>query len=234
MERKIELDETRALEVQQSSMVTMAEADVAIAELERATKAKIFSPDGEMVLAEVEEYGKRLSGQIKAWVDFIGPVVQTAKELHSMMVERRDAIKDPLEEKKKRAALAVGAYRYAHDEDRRKREEEELRRRQKEEEDQRLAEAAQLEKNGAKEEAAALLDQPIAPPPVTFAAPEKTKGVGQRGNWMFEVTDESKIPDRFWVVDSSKIGAEVRTYKDKSNIPGIRVWFQPSASFSSK
>lgn len=49
-------------------------------------------------------------------------------------------------------------------------------------------------------------------------------GVPSRRNWRWEVVDESKIPEEFWMLNEMKIGAEVRTSKEKTNIPGVRAY----------
>lgn len=235
MEKRIELDETKVLEIQQTNLQLMTKADRAIADLEAATAKKDFSPIGESLLAEVEFHGKELTRAINWWEkDFIGPVVTTAYDLWKMLCARRAAIGEPLEEKKRRAARAVGAYRAAHEQDRYEREERERKRLEKIEEDKRLAEAVELEKNGKKDEAQELVDTPVFTPPVTFAAPAKTKGVGERGNWRFEITNAALVPDQFWMINESALGAQVRIYKGKVEIPGVRAWFEPSASFSVK
>lgn len=235
MGKTIELDETKVLEIQQTNIAIIGKAEGAILELQIATDNKLFGPDGQGALQEVERQGKEIARALSWWEkDFIGPVVAAAKELHTMMVSRRDAIADPLREKKERAARAIGAYRAAEEQDRREREEMERKRLQKEEEDKRIAEAADLEKTGAKEEAENLIEQPIFTPPVTYAAPEKTKGVGMRGTWKFEIYNRNLVPDEFWMVDQVTLGGHVRTHKEKAVIPGVRVWFEPSASFSTR
>ena len=235
MDKRIELDETKVLEVQQTNLQLMGKADTAINALEQATADKDFGPNGEAILADVEFHGKELARALKWWKDdFIGPVVTSAYDLWKMLCGRRDVIGDPLEEKKRRAARAVGAYRAAHENDRYQREEAERKRLEKIEEDKRIAEAAALEKQGKKAEAEELIEQPIYTPPVTMAAPAVTKGVGERGNWRFEVVNEQLVPDQFWAIDAAALGRQVRATKDKMAIPGVRIWFEPSASFSVK
>lgn len=54
-----------------------------------------------------------------------------------------------------------------------------------------------------------------------------TAGVQYREAWRFEVVDESVIPREFMSPDTAKIGATVRLLKDKTDIPGVRVWSEP-------
>ena len=48
-------------------------------------------------------------------------------------------------------------------------------------------------------------------------------GKGWRDVWDWEVEDRSLIPPEFFILDSSVISNRVRTMKDKTNIPGIKV-----------
>lgn len=233
MKKEIELDENKVLEVQNTNLKIISNAQAAIVDLENATINKMFGSDGEAALAEVERQGRELARALAWWEDdFIGPVVDGAHSLWKMLCDRRRVISDPLKQKKDRAALAVGAYRLAHKTDREMREDMERKRREKEAEDQRIADAVALEKEGKKEQAAELIQQPIYTSPVTYAAPEKTKGVSDKMNWQYEIVNEALVPREFLTLDTSKIGAHVRTHKEKAIIPGIRILAVPKASFS--
>lgn len=113
------------------------------------------------------------------------------------------------------------------------------------EDDRRLAEAEALQEAGASEETveavlsqpsvvshaevAAIVREPVfvpAPPPIpTF---EKVAGISTRDNWKFEITDILAIPREYLTVDEQKIGGVVRAMKASTNIPGIRVYNQPT------
>ena len=49
-------------------------------------------------------------------------------------------------------------------------------------------------------------------------------GLHLRERWLFEVTDEAEVPAEYRSVDEAKIRAAVNTYKDKLEIPGVRIW----------
>lgn len=70
----------------------------------------------------------------------------------------------------------------------------------------------------AKASVAAVQDVTVKPDIPTVA------GVPSRRNWRWEVVDESKIPDSYWMLNDLKIGAETRALKEKTAIPGIRVY----------
>ena len=52
----------------------------------------------------------------------------------------------------------------------------------------------------------------------------KISGVSLRERWLFEVTDEAEVPAEYRSVDEAKIRAAVNTYRDKLEIPGVRIW----------
>lgn len=63
----------------------------------------------------------------------------------------------------------------------------------------------------ATEAAAAVEEQPV-------------EGVTKREIWRFRITDEALVPDKYWVLDEKAIGAEVRTFKKETNIPGVEAY----------
>lgn len=52
----------------------------------------------------------------------------------------------------------------------------------------------------------------------------KAAGTGVRTDWLFEVEDESLIPDKYWIVDLPCIKDEVKRKKGDCKIPGVRVY----------
>lgn len=57
----------------------------------------------------------------------------------------------------------------------------------------------------------------------TIHAP-KVKGVSTRQVWRFEIVDASKVPDQYKIIDEKSIGGVVRSLKERTNIPGVRVY----------
>jgi soluble lytic murein transglycosylase-like protein len=157
----------------------------------------------------------------------------------------------PLEEDQNRLRAGLAAY---HQEQKRLRDVEEARLRkiqedQAEEEARHRAEELQLEDAVAAESrgetelaeqiiaAPALPIAPILPAPVRVAtAMPSVAGVGMREKWQWEVTDESKIPREYFVLDRKAIDAVVSRTKGRANtlIPGIRAYDAGTASFSKK
>lgn len=106
-----------------------------------------------------------------------------------------------------------------------------------EEEEKRIREAAQAVKSDtvrdilvkAAEEKKAEVDEilarpePVVLPPPKVLAPE-VKGIAYKTVWHHEVVDPALVPNEYRIIDEAKISATVRTMKDATSIPGVRVW----------
>jgi hypothetical protein len=92
-------------------------------------------------------------------------------------------------------------------------------------EEAKLADAVAAEKAGESKVAEAIMSAKTEVPTIklTSEAP-KVKGVSFRENWTYEITNKDLIPEEYWILDESAIGKVVRALKDKTNIPGIRVY----------
>lgn len=88
--------------------------------------------------------------------------------------------------------------------------------------------AARLENATTFEAAAAIMEKakPTAPLPPAAVAP-RTDDVQIRDHWVWEVDDFEKIPRQFLKTDDGMITRHVTEFKDKTNIPGIRVFNRP-------
>lgn len=52
----------------------------------------------------------------------------------------------------------------------------------------------------------------------------KRSGVSMRGVWRYKITDESKIPDEYWIIDEKRIGMLARNMKEQMDIPGVEAF----------
>ena len=88
-------------------------------------------------------------------------------------------------------------------------------------------EEARLREAEAKRDAAEQV--PVAPviQPEQPEQPE-VKGISTRQVWKFEITDITQLPPEYLKADEKAIGGVVRALKDKTNIPGVRVYCEDS------
>jgi flagellar biosynthesis GTPase FlhF len=63
--------------------------------------------------------------------------------------------------------------------------------------------------------------------PVIQREPPKIAGLTRREDWKFEVTDPSKVPREYLMVDEQKIGKVVKALKKETVIAGVRVYPVP-------
>lgn len=195
----------------------------------------------ELILA-----GKEMVKKIK---EYFGPLKKAADEAKKKLLDAEKAELQKVEPYVEKLQSSLTAWRLEEERKRREAEEAarraELERKRLEEELLRKAEEArrleeekkrvegeeaarkareELERR-ALEEAAAREAQITPPPPI----PEKpkTEGLTLRENWTFEIVDESQIPREYLIPDPVKIRKVVQVMKEKTNIPGIRVFNQP-------
>lgn len=153
--------------------------------------------------------------------DQVNVPIKKADELHKWLTGIRAKILLPWKTAEKEAKERMANYQYklmvAKREAERKQEEE---RRRLEEEQRRKAEAAIKANKPAKAEA--ILAKPVEPKTVVPEAP-KTEKQTAVFSYTYEIVDANLIPDEFWVLDTTAIGARVRSEKLACKIPGIKV-----------
>ncbi len=122
-----------------------------------------------------------------------------------------------------------------------------------EQEERFLQEALRREQEGDKETADLILNaaeelpppetEPVSVPVVPTPAVEplsltpavpKVEGLSFGVDWKWEVSDIEKVPRKYMKLDESAIGGVVRAMKDKTEIPGIRVFSVPRANKARK
>lgn len=166
-----------------------------------------------------------IKGLRKKVAETFDPVVKAARASWQTAIDAREKHDNPLADAE--ALIKTKMARFMAEEDRRRRAEEA---RLQAEADAKAAEAALLEaedlkEQGENEAAALMLAAPPPSPVIKIAAPERPKGVSTTRVWHFEVMNPGLVPPRYMSVDEKKIGAEVRSQKEATSIPGVRVWF---------
>ena len=157
----------------------------------------------------------------------------------------------PLEEDQNRLRLGLAAYnreqqRIAQEEEARLRREQvvaaEAEAKKKAEELQ-IHDAETAAARGETELADQIISAPALPVAPIYQAPIRVQsamprqaGASIKEKWTFEITDEIKIPDEYWIVDTKAIEAVVGKMKGRSNtlIPGIRAYDAGTVAFSKR
>ena len=141
--------------------------------------------------------------------EYFGPDIKKAHELHRSLTSKRKALVDPLDKFIAVCKSVGGAYLMTEQ-------------RAKEEQQARLT--AQAQEMG--------LDTSLVPQ----EAPKAEAGAGRAivQTWTYEVVDEKLVPRKYWVLDHGKIRADVTNFKDKADIPGVKVVQQSSVRRTGK
>jgi len=223
--------------------------------IEISEKAIVLAREAQNLIVRDQETANRatqliLAGKemIKKIKDYFSPLKKAADEAKKKLLDAEKAELQKVEPYVEKLQQSLTAWKIEQERKRREAEEAarraELERKRLEEELLRKAEEArrleeekkriegeeaarkareELERK-ALEEAAAKEAQ-IIPPPI----PEKpkTEGLTLRDNWTFEIYDESLIPREYLVPDPVKIRKVVQVMKERTNIPGVRVFNQP-------
>ena len=171
-----------------------------------------------------------IAGKKKQVEDVFGPIVRKAHEAHKEACAQMKKFTDPLAVAEMEVKRKVIVFRDEQERLRRQEEQRQAEIARKEQEQRAIDEAAQLEANGEKELAEIVLqDAASAPAPVAVVPSfvPKSSGISGRVEWDFRVTDETKIPREYLMVNLVAIRAVVKAQKSMAKIPGVQV-FQKS------
>ena len=125
------------------------------------------------------------------------------------------------------STLKAALTKFLDVEEKKRREEEAIKRKAADEAAEKLrAEAAILASQGEADSARALNQQAAMLPAMVQSDTPQTKlaGVSSTERWTFEITDSTKIPREFLMVDDTKIRKVVQALKGETNIVGVRVF----------
>lgn len=186
-------------------------------------RASFIIINSQATLDRANEFMKGVKTYIKAVADMMDPAIKKGKAA----VAENNSIKRRLQAPAKEAEGIVkpAITKYLADQD-------EIRSKAKEEAEEAIEEkfekARDIERLGDKDKAAEIRKTETAmakplPPVVKAAGTYLTK------YWTWEAEDPDKIPRKYYVLDILEINRIVREQKDKTNIPGIRV-FQKASS----
>lgn len=176
------------------------------------------------LLVRIKELRKRVA-------DVFEPIVKAAHEAHKIATAKRNEANAPLDMAENHLKRLIGDYNQEQERIRQEQQRQAEAAARKAEEDRMLAEAQAAEAAGEKEEAQAIIEQPVqAPVVIVQSTTPKLEGVSFRENWTFQITDETKIPREYLIVDTKKIGAIVKAMKGQAAIPGVRAYAEKIVS----
>lgn len=194
----------------------------------RALEIQIKDQDTLSVANEFLLGIKALQKEIDATFD---PIIQAAHEAHKKALAQKKKFEEPLIRAERVVKPKITAYLQEQERIRREAEEQarqvEWERRQAEQEAMRKA--LEAEAHGKQKEAekiieeAAKLEVTIPSSPV-IPQRQQTQGIAMRELWRFDITDANLLPREYLVPDLVRIGKIVQVMKDKTGIPGIRVF----------
>ena len=175
----------------------------------------------------VEAVARECSIMIKDAEAQIAPEIKQAHQLHKALVQKRNAIKAPLEAVKTVASKLMGAYNVRKEADARA-------------EQQRLAvEARKVATAEAKIKALDLVDAgevgaavaivehaKNAPAELLVEKPDLkpvNHGTITRTTYPFTVDDAAKVPQKYLIVDQKMLRSDINKAKGKIKIPGVTI-----------
>jgi hypothetical protein len=170
---------------------------------------------------------KEIKAAHKRASEFFAPVVEAAHLAHKQATAARDKILKPLKQAEEEINRVCMVW-YRAEEDKRQEQQRilqyEAEQKAKQEQD-RLLKLAASRKTEAKQEEYRAAAAAVVVPVVSVAstvAPVTGRAVVKR--WTFEITDESKIPREFLMVDESKLGKYAVAMKDSADVAGVRFY----------
>jgi hypothetical protein len=210
------------------------------------TQAKLIHVDSLDDRIFAAEAGRRIAVADKWFENFIKPMKEKAAATHRAICDQENSVRVPLKDAKQHLSLEIGRFDARLEAERRAEEarlqaEVELqaaREAKRLADEQAVADAIALEAEGDHKGAEAVLNNPVpvqvyVPPVVLQRQTVKTAGVTSSQRWLYIIENAEIIPREYTVPDAIKIGQVVRAMKDKTNIPGIKVYPEGGARFRS-
>jgi hypothetical protein len=177
----------------------------------KVTDASTFQQAG-LFLRTVAQYVKKVG-------EVFDPVVDAAHKAHKVAVEQRKKLLEPAQQAERMVKGEMSAFE-AQERARVAAAEAAAYQERRRLEQAREAEAAALVKAGKIDQAARVIEAPVVVARIEQAP--QAEGITFREDWDFEVTDAALIPREYLVLDEKKLRAFVKTFKDRTAIPGIR------------
>lgn len=184
------------------------------------------------VIASQEQYNgaanflKLIKGLQQKIKDTFDPIVSAANKTHKAATAKRSEHLAPALAAEKLMKGKLIAYQI--DQERiRLAEEKRLADMQRKEAERLARRAERAEEKGKIEKAHELAEQAQqteALKPVVASKVEKVAGITTKKVWKYRIIDETIVPRRYLMLDTAKIGAEVRLHKKETEILGVKAY----------
>jgi len=194
-----------------------------------ATQAAALAVTNDDQYAEAGTVLKQIKALRKEIGNVFDPIIKKAHAAHKEAVARKRETDAPLVEADRTLRGRMGEYYQEQERKRREEEAANLAAARKAEEERQLRMAELAEANGETELAEEILAADPAPVVAVPSAPKPTaENVHTQQTWKFRITDEAKIPRKYLMIDTKKIGQIVRAMKSETDIPGIEAYAESS------
>ena len=197
--------------------------DQAVDVLKQAEAIKVVDKDSYDVAGAFVKSIKPLEKGILAWFK---PLKQKARGVWQALCDKETAALEPV-----RAAIKLfnqKMIKWRTEEERKQKEKEEALRQEsiRQQEEEKLKKAEELAEQGKQDEAEKVLEQPLVEPVFKSTEIAKPKGISYRDNWKWRLLNLKEVPAEYllMITNDAKITTEVKTNKDKTDIPGIEVY----------
>ncbi|MDE2020325.1 MAG: hypothetical protein KGJ13_08325 [Patescibacteria group bacterium] len=150
---------------------------------------------------------------------------QKAFEAHRAVTAAEKKHLEPVQDARKLLKIKMGSWQEKQETERRRKEAELREEERRRAEEEALAKAVKAEESGNAEEADAIIAEPLNVAPVIVRKETPKADTAIRKAWKFRVKDINIVPRKYLAVDEKSVGQVVRALKDKSDIPGIEVYW---------
>lgn len=201
--------------------------------IERANSYVVKTNDEYMAAGEFLKTIKGLQRKVEETFD---PLCKAAHALWKQNLATKEMHMGPLQTAESVIKQRVGSF-LVEMEAKRKAEEARLADKARKEAEELAAKAAKAEAAGKTEKAEALQEQAQQAAmvrPVVAPMVQKVAGISMREQWDYEITDAAKLPRDFLIPDEKRIRKFVEFDKEKTNIPGVRVFKRNIVAAGSK
>lgn len=181
-------------------------------------------------IADTDEFEKAVTfvQEIKVLMDEIDatfdPIIKIQNQAHKRTIEAKRKYANPLQRAESIVKDKMKEYHLSRERQRKAKEAALREEAKNEEKNRRFQHALTASRDGNHQEANAILSSPVITPLIRVESETNHDAVSFRDVWKFEIVDPALIPEQYKTIDEKKIRGIVKALKDKTDIPGVRVF----------